>query len=98
MKEQPTNGRARKEKLFLLISERVKTPTTLSTVFKQAKRRKDFDNLTASTFYYNVKQLQLDGKIFLSESRDFHPKRKPVILINPVNKTTDEKRTTTTTN
>lgn len=87
MKEEKQNGQARKKKLLDFIRDRVKKPETLSKVYSQAKRRKEFSTLTSSTFYYNVKQLALDGALILTESRDFHPKRKPMLLINPINQT-----------
>lgn len=63
------------------INEKINKPETLKKVFSRLKRNSKFRFLKYEAFYYNVKKLIDKGKIKSTLSSDFHPKKKPSILI-----------------
>lgn len=73
---------ARKKDILEFIQSQVKKPTTINKALSAIRRRKKFKKISYNTFYYNVRNLILDGVIEKSETRDIHPKRKPILLIN----------------
>lgn len=79
------NGAKRREAIFLFINEKIKKPHTLNAALNKIRKRKLFSEMNFSTFAYNVKILIADNKIKSETSREIHPKRKPIILIQSLN-------------
>lgn len=82
MRKKPfKNGAERRAAILDYVNE-ITQPTPLEKVLRNMRRRNIFQTLTADNLYYNVKILIKEQKIDSEFSRDFHPKRKPVLLIS----------------
>ena len=85
MRKAYKNGAEKRQEILNYINEMVSKPITEGELFKRLKKRMNFKSLTEASFYYSMRILIEEKKVFVEISRDIHPKRKPTRLINSLN-------------
>ena len=71
-------GAALRERILIEINTQCKAPKATKNIFEQLK--KQIPHLTESTLKNHLNGLTAEGFLIKTESREYHPKRKPIFL------------------